>query len=315
MEQLTEDRAAQVPETAEQTDDSVKEYTLENDKLRIRVSEHGAEMRALTEKADGTEYLWDGNPEWWKYTSPVLFPIVGKLHNNTYRINGKEYSLPSHGLGRTSDFELTSQTEDSLKFTLEWSRKTYEVYPFHFRLIIGYTLEDNAVKVTWRVINHDIKPMYFSIGAHPALRCPLVKGEDITDCYLSFEKSEAAEKYAVTPDAFLIDEKVPGFFGDRQDLSWEFFAKGTWIFDNLASDRVTIRSKKSDKFVAVEAPNFPFWAFWSPEKGGAPFICIEPWYGHADFAGFEGELADKHGIQKLEVGGIFDTAYRIITSA
>ena len=290
-------------------------FSLENDKLRIEVSRHGAEMRRLTEKADGTEYLHDGDPTWWKYTSPVLFPIVGKLNENTYRVDGEEFTLPSHGFGRTSDFFIATKSSNSLKFYLDWSSETYEQYPFRFRLIVGYSLEGNAVKITWRVMNIDIKPIFFSIGAHPALRCPIVKGEDITDCYLSFETTENAEKYAVTSDAFLVAEKVPGFSGDRQDLSWEFFAKGTWIFDNLASKRVTIRSKKSEKFVAVEAPDFPFWAFWSPEKGGAPFICIEPWYGHADFAGYTGEFSAKHGVQTLPIGGIFDTSYKIITSA
>ena len=314
MENVDEKEMQTVAETVE-SEEEPKEYVLENDKLRIVVSEHGAEMRRLTEKKDGTEYLWDGNPEWWKYTSPILFPIVGKLKENKYRVNWREYSLPSHGFGRTSNFVLDSHAANSLKFSLEWTDETYEIYPFKFRLIVGYQLDGSAVKVTWRVLNHDVKPIYFSIGAHPALRCPITAGEDITDCYLSFEKSEFASKYAVTDDAFVLDEQVPGIMGDRQELSWDFFAQGTWIFDNLASDRVTIRSKKSEKFVAVEAPNFPFWAFWSPERGGAPFICIEPWYGHADFVDFDGDFKDKHGVQKLDVGGIFDTEYRIITSA
>ena len=287
-------------------------YTLENDKIRITVREQGAEMRSLTEKADGTEYLWDGNPEWWKYSSPVLFPIVGKLKDNKYIVGGKEYSLPPHGLGRISNFTLMEEKSDSIKFFLESSEESLKVYPYKFRLEIGYALEENAVKISWQVKNIDEKAIYFSIGAHPALRTPLTAGEDIADCYLEFEKEETAEKYAVTPDAFLIDKHVPGFFGKTQALSWEFFAQGTWIFDKLASKRVTIRSKKSQKSAAVEAPGFPFWAFWSPEKGGAPFICIEPWFGHADFEGFAGDFSERHGTQKLGAGEVFNAEYKII---
>ena len=286
--------------------------TLENEVLKITLREHGAEMRSLTEKKDGTEYLWNGDPSWWKYSSPVLFPIVGKLHEGKYKVDGKVYELPSHGFGRISDFALLGNTETTAKFALDWSEETLKCYPYKFRLEISYKLENNAVAVGWRVINKDDRTIYFSIGAHPALRCPITAGEDIDDCFLEFEGEEKAEKFAVTDDAFLINEYVPGFKGKEQPLSWEFFAKGTWIFDKLASNKVTVRSKKSQKSVAVSAPGFPFWAFWSPEKGGAPFICIEPWFGHADFAGYDGEFARRHGTQSLEAGREFNAEYKII---
>lgn len=35
--------------------------------------------------------MWDAKPEYWKRTSPVLFPIVGSLNNGSYRYEGKEY--------------------------------------------------------------------------------------------------------------------------------------------------------------------------------------------------------------------------------
>lgn len=287
-------------------------YNLENDVIRVAVREQGAELRALTEKTDDTEYLWDGNPEWWKYSSPVLFPIVGKLADGKYRVNGEEYSLPSHGLGRISKFTLIDKNDASILFALDYNEDTLKNYPYRFRLEIGYTLENNSVRVKWRVINKDDKDIFFSIGAHPALLCPIVKGEDITDCYLEFSQEENVKKFAVTPDAFLKKEYVDGFKGRTQDLSWEFFSKGTWIFDKLGSDRVTIRSRKSKKSIAVEAPGFPFWAFWSPEKGGAPFICIEPWYGHADFENYDGEFSAREGTQRLAPDAIFETEYRLI---
>ena len=287
-------------------------YSLENDRLRITLREQGAEIRSLTEKKDGTEYLWNGDPSWWKYSSPVLFPIVAKLHEGKYRVQGKEYELPSHGFGRISNFTLTNQTDTTIDFALDYSEETLKNYPYRFRLEIGYRLEGNAVRVHWRVINKDEQTIYFSIGAHPALRCPITKGESIEDMYLEFSQEEHAEKFVVTPDAFLKPEHIKGFDGKTQDLSWEFFAQGTWIFDKLASDKVTIRSNKSQKSIAVEAKGFPFWAFWSPEKGGAPFVCIEPWFGHADFAGYDGEFADRDGTQKLAVGEIFDAEYSLI---
>ena len=67
------------------------------------------------------------------------------------------------------------------------------------------------------------------------------------------------------------------------------------VFDDLRSDSITIRSRKSEKSLTVKANGFPYWGIWAPEKGGAPFICIEPWYGHADYADFVGEFAEKEG--------------------
>ena len=288
------------------------EYILHNDVLQITVRSHGAEIRSLTETSDGTEYLHNGDPAWWKYSSPVLFPIVGKLWEGKYRVQGQEYELPSHGLGRISEFELVNKGDDSIEFTLGWTQESLKNYPWKFRLNIGYRLEKNAVKVMWKVQNEDNSPLPFSIGAHPALRCPIVGGEDITDCYLEFNQAERATKFDTTPDTFLYDKQVPGISGKELPLTWDFFAQGTWIFDNLQSDRITIRSRKSQKSVAVEFTGFPFLALWSPEKGGAPFICIEPWYGHADMAGYTGEFAERHGTNIIKPGEEFNASYRLI---
>ena len=157
-------------------------YTLENEDLRITVREHGAELRSLTEKADGTEYLWNGDPSWWKYSSPVLFPIVGKLAGGKYRMAGKIYELPAHGLGRISEFRLLRRTERSLHFVLDWSEESLRSYPYKFELEISYMLEGRTVRVGWRVRNLGEQQMFFSIGAHPAFRCPIVPGESREDC-------------------------------------------------------------------------------------------------------------------------------------
>lgn len=72
-------------------------YYLSNSRLSISVDSQGAELRTLRELSSDTEYMWDGNPEYWDRTSPVLFPFVGSLKNGIYRYEGKEYSMPEHG--------------------------------------------------------------------------------------------------------------------------------------------------------------------------------------------------------------------------
>ena len=65
--------------------------TLSNDKVSIQVADHGAELISIT--ANGTEYLWQADPRFWARHSPVLFPIVGRVWDNTYRHKGRVYEL------------------------------------------------------------------------------------------------------------------------------------------------------------------------------------------------------------------------------
>ena len=75
----------------------------------------------------------------------------------------------------------------------------------------------------------------------------------------------------------------------------------------MLSARTIVCSRKSSKSLTIRAKNFPYWGFWTPAQGGAPFVCIEPWLGHADYVDFNGELKDKEGIIKLAVGETFKT--------
>lgn len=286
-------------------------HTLQNDALEITVADHGAELKSIT-GADGTEYLFDGNPKWWKYTSPVLFPIVGKLVNGKYRAEGKEYELPGHGFARISDFECIKEEKDRIIFRLHWSEDTLKVYPYKFSLEISYVLKNNSVAVVWLVKNLDNKPIYFSIGAHPALKCPIVDGENFEDCYLQFNAEENSSRILLLPSGPLSRDRVPTLNGKTLDLNYELFKGDALVFDDLKSDEISICSKKSSKKITVQAKGFPYWGIWTPDKGGAPFLCIEPWHGHADYADFTGDITQKDGINKLEVNQSFGTNYTFI---
>lgn len=288
-------------------------HTLQNDVLKITVADYGAELKSLT-SADGTEYLFDGNPKWWKYTSPVLFPFVGKLVNNKYRAEGKEYSLPQHGFARTTNFECVREGKDEIVFRLNWNEETLKVYPYKFSLEISYILKKNTVSVIWLVKNIDSKPIYFSIGAHPALKCPIVDGENFDDCYLKFNVAEKSARLLLTANGNLSHEKVPTLDGDKLNLSYELFKGDALVFDDLKSDEITICSKKSSKSITLKAKCFPFWGIWTPSQGGAPLLCIEPWQGHADFEDFSGDITQKDGIHKIEVGQSYGTNYTFIVN-
>ncbi|WP_296768069.1 aldose 1-epimerase family protein [Selenomonas sp.] len=286
---------------------------MENDKLCVQVRSYGAELRSIKERADETEYLWDGNPEWWKYSSPVLFPIVGKLQDGKYRVAGQEYELPGHGLGRISEYELVKRERDFIEFALKWTDETLKQYPWKFQLNVAYALRDNEVEVRWQVQNLDDREMVYSIGAHTAFRCPLIPGEDFGDYVLTFNKPEDALNMPLnTKGQFLQMEKGQyALHGQELPLDYALFKDDALAYAGLKSDEVTLRSRKGDKKVTMVAKDFPYWGFWTPAQGGAPFICLEPWQGHADYAGYAGEFKDREGSLTLAAGESRTFVYRI----
>ena len=287
-------------------------HTLENSILRITVDNHGAELKSITSISDGIEYLFNGDPKWWKYSSPVLFPIVGKLVNGKYKVDNEEYSLPGHGFGRISDYNCIRKESDEVVFALEWNEETLKSYPYKFSLEIAYILKDNRVEIMWTVKNLDDKIMYFSIGAHPALACPIIDGENFEDCYLKFNVYEKSSRILLDPSGPLTHDRIPTLDGTELNLNYDLFKDDALVFDDLKSDEISICSRKSNKSITLQAKGFPFWGIWTPDKGGAPFVCIEPWHGHADFIDFKGDISEKDGIRSLPAGESFDAGYSFI---
>ena len=144
--------------------------TLSNSVLTVQIAEHGAELQSI--KKDGKEYLWQGDAKFWGRRSPVLFPIVGRVWNNKYRHAGNTYEIGQHGFACDMNFKLTYKEDKGAVYWLESTPDTLGKFPFPFRLLVGYLLEENKITVKWRVENLGAMDMYFQIGAHPAFYFP-----------------------------------------------------------------------------------------------------------------------------------------------
>ena len=287
-------------------------YSLENSLIKITACTHGGELHSITSKKDGTEYLWNGNPEYWKYHAPILFPIIGKVMDSRYIVDGKVYELPAHGLARTSEFQMLEIGEnDFITFELKYSEDSLKIYPYKFSLRIKYTLEENSINVTYSVINLDDKEIYFSIGAHPAFMCPIEKDELLEEYYLEFSEMETTSVMGVNKDVYLSRENRR--FLDNEttlQLSKELFKNGLLMFNDLKSNKIAIKSKKSNKSLSIEFNEFPYLCLWAPENG-APFLCIEPWFGHPEYEDFNGEFKDREGTVSLKIGDHFNCSYKV----
>src|SRR5215218_3712687 len=128
-------------------------FHLENERLKITIDSKGAELKSVVHKQNGLEYIWGADPAFWAKTSPVLFPVVGQMKDNTYQHNGKPYHLPRHGFAREKEFTIAKQEANAMLFVLQSSEETLAVYPFHFSLYIVYTLQEDELLVTYRVQN------------------------------------------------------------------------------------------------------------------------------------------------------------------
>ncbi|OOM82096.1 aldose 1-epimerase [Clostridium puniceum] len=286
-------------------------YSLENSSIRIKTSTHGGEIQSITSKEDKTEYLWDGNPEYWKYHAPILFPIIGKVVDSKYRVNGKTYKLPQHGLARTSEFSLVENNNDEITFELRYSEDTLKVYPYKFSLKSNYKLEGSTVIVTYTVENVDEMPIHFSIGSHPAFLCPIDKDDTLNDCYIEFNEVESSKRITLTKEGYLSKDKEACLENTEiLKLNKELFKDDALVFEDLKSNKMTIKSNNSNKTLEVDFTGFPYMGIWAP-KDGAPFVCIEPWYGHADYYDFEGEFIEKEGVIKLEVNKKFSCMFKV----
>lgn len=287
-------------------------YTLENEKIKITANTYGGELNNLITKEDSVEFLWNGNEAFWKYHSPILFPIVGKVLKGKYRVEGKEYELPQHGLARLREFKMIEKTDSRIVFELLWNEDTLRIYPYKFSLRLSYDLLEEGVKVGYEVKNLDNKDIYFSIGGHPAFMCPLFKDEKFEDYYFEFNQKETAEIMLLDKNTGYLTKDRKEFLKDQNkiNLSFNLFENDALIFDSLKSNSITLKSDKNNKSLTMNFTNFPYLALWT-KATGAPFVCIEPWCGHADYIDFNGDFKDKPGIERLKVNEIFKASYSL----
>ena len=271
---------------------------LRNGDLEAEVSPLGAELVALR-NATGRDYLWNGDPAFWKGRAPLLFPIVGKVPDDLLRIGGKTYPMRQHGLARHATFDLVAHDNANCLFRLEASGATRASYPFAFRLEVHIALVSTTIAIEATICNQNGGPMPVSFGFHPALRWPLPGGGDKAQHEIVFAEDEPAPVRRLADGLMRPAPGPTPIAGRRLALSEALFADDVLILDAVRSRSVDYRSPDGPS-VTVRFPTMPHLGFWS--KPGAGFLCIEPWQGYAAPEGFRGELAAKPGMVAIAPG-------------
>jgi galactose mutarotase-like enzyme len=277
--------------------------TISNSNLTAQINHFGAELFSL-KNSKNKEYIWEGNPAFWGKHSPILFPIVGTLKNNSYHYNGAEYHLSRHGFARDTEFKLIEKSENSVTFSLISSEETRKVYPFDFELQIIYTLDERSLNIEYKVINKSKSQMPFSIGAHPAFALP----GNFENYSLEFENEESLEYHLLENDLISYKTKKLEVKNKILHLNYQLFENDALVFKSLQSKSLTIL-ENSNPVLRVDFKDFSNLGIWT--KKDAPFICIEPWLGYSDTEENFGNLFKKEGIQILNSGKSFKAKFNI----
>jgi galactose mutarotase-like enzyme len=267
--------------------------------LRISVTAQGAELTSIQDAA-GHELLWQAGPEWPRH-SPVLFPIVGRLHGDGYAHAGQHYKLGQHGFARDRRFAWTAQSPTGCSLTLEADEESRAIYPFPFRLEIAYAVEDGRLTVRYRLTNTGDAIMPAALGAHPGFAWPILPGIPKEAHEVRFARDEAAPVHRVA-NGLLTPEAVSPVVDRVLRLEPDLFEADALVFTRLAS-RSLRYSGRGTPVLEIAWEGFEQLGIWS-KPGGAPFLCIEPWHGFADPAGFTGSLAEKPGMMLIPPGTV-----------
>ena len=286
-------------------------YILENDLMKVKVSSMGAELQSIRRKDTDTEYLWQGDPDFWNGRAPILFPICGRLIDGKYSYAGETYEMAIHGFARRSEWEVIHQKSNVLTLQLQATADTLACYPWKFSLEMVYTLEEDTLSVAAILHNLDEKTMLFAMGGHPGFNVPLSQGETFGEYFIEFDEPCTPNLLVLSDTCFYTGElsPVPLDENNRLWLNHAMFDKDAWFFRDTAKG-LTLRSENGQRSVHMSFPDMKFIGLWHKPFSEAPFVCIEPWTGvpgwdRPGVAAFE----DKPEMTALEPQGTYRNTY------
>ena len=282
---------------------------LENERYLVTFTTKGGETESFTDKQTGIQYMYQGDTPYWGGSNPTLFPIVGSTFTKDYEIDGKKYAMKNHGLIRYAQLHEIDGEADEVVMALDSDEQTLAKYPFSFHYEIHYRLDGGRLTVTYFITNTGEREMPFSFGLHPGFRCPLCEGERFEDYVVRFAVPEEMTQLVMDLSGKTPYENVSV---SLQEIPCDYalFEKySTLIYRGMKSTSVTLQGKQGHG-VKMEIGGYPLFAVWTAATN-APFICLEPWYGHSDFSAVNEDFYHREGTQILSPGKTFTTAYAI----
>ena len=293
-------------------------YEIKNEHIKAKIKSFGAELNSLQKIDEDLEYMWQGDSKYWNRHSPILFPIVGRLKNDSYTYQNQKYNMTQHGFARDKEFEVIKNEADFMEFRLKSDEKTLLIYPFLFELYISYTLVKTKLIISYKVVNKNADEMLFSIGAHPAFNWTFTNESKKEDYFLEFENIKKTKRYFLNELGLVYKNEDLEIKNNKILLNEELFKNDALVFNDANIKTVSLKNKnenknenkKDNRIIKVDFESFPYLGIWS-KPSGAPFICIEPWFGLADEENSNQNLEDKKGMIRLEKDEVFSCFYSV----
>ena len=286
-------------------------YTIQNDKLSVSVSSLGAELTSIKGLDSGIEYLWQGDKKYWGGRAPNMFPICGRLFEGKYTYLGKEYTMPNHGIARSSEFSLKSACKEQITLSLVSNDATKENYPFDFTFDITFKVCGSTLEITYNVKNNDVKELIFAIGAHPAFNVPF-NGWHFEDYYVEFGSACDAVRVDFSPTCYCTkNDKLYSEHGTKRiDLNHSLFDDDAIFLYNV-DKQITLGSYKHSGNITLKYEGMKYLGLWHMPKTDAPYICIEPWTSIPATDGQVDDLLTKDEMIHLPSGYSYKNGYSI----
>ncbi len=151
------------------------------------------------------------------------------------------------------------------------------------------------------VTNADTQAIPVAFGFHPAFLWPLPGAGSKLDQVIDFAVDEPGPLARLDANGLIADEIASPVKGSRLLLSDELFKDDALIF--LRPNSRSLRfgpANGGSPALKVDFEGMPQLGIWT--KPGAPYLCIEPWFGYSSPAEFSGPLSEKPGSINLAPG-------------
>lgn len=275
-------------------------YTIQNEKLTVQISDHGAELQSIKD-AEGGEWLWQGDERYWEDRAPILFPFCGRFWNGLCTVDGVPYDPGMHGFLRHSVLEAEQRGEDAIAFILRSDEESLKKYPFAFEMKMCYELVDNRLVIRAEVTNTGDRTLPYGYGGHPGF-CVQYAGGALEDYYVCFPGENDAKALCFDPNnCFLTGgtKPFPMRDGNKFDLNDAFFETGSSFLIDMPKE-ITLKTDLSEKHLTMRYEGFPYLGFWKAQ--GGKFICIEPWTSMCATWGENTEFNEKPDLVRVAPG-------------
>lgn len=261
---------------------------------QISILNHGAEPQVIL-NSTGKNILWNKHTDHWNRVAPHLFPVVGRLLNDSYEIDGTMYQLGQHGFARDREFMLIKNSNQEQVYELNADAQSMDVYPYNFAFRVGYKLVSSGLEISYETENLDDKNLPYSVGGHPAF----LLEDKLENYYLEFDQEIALDRHVLEGSYFSSEVKSYGY-SNRLDLSDALFEQDAFVLKNPSCKVVSLHHITGELIVTMSCNSWTALGFWTKKE--APFLCIEPWWGWADHCDHSGKLIEKAGIRFLKPG-------------